>query len=505
MLRFAIAPQAQTSEAGSVDTGPIDSRRGRLLLARIYLAVVFVCTPFAIYTGLARPTVSQDFFFEATALLGVFFYSAGRLTGLISAPPRDPLRLWIVLYAAALAAAAYLSDVRGYTARRCLFPLAGIAFYMIVFAFPWRRRDMARLVACLSVSAFLAAAYGVIQSLGVEILPYAEEEREGKMKILSVFGHPNYAASYLGPVFLLLLSLRFWRQRSALPSRRMAAIVGGAALAAGLVSAAIFFSVGLIWLGLVAALGAAAWAIGRFQALAAVILILFFLLAGARGVWLALISAALFALLFWGAKAKWSVRAGAKWIAGAAIGLGAFGAACLWTPLGAYLARRTAETRPIASRVYAFVLAVEMIKQRPLLGWGYANYETHYFDEVMKFQRRPGAEIYNAYLMLSEGVPPKNVHNDLLEIAVDCGLIGVFAVLGMAVAFGLSMARALRASADSRDSALLLGILLALGCLAIDGLFSFPLRLPCSAVLFWGLLGIGSRLGASRPADQNPA
>ena len=45
-----------------------------------------------------------------------------------------------------------------------------------------------------------------------------------------------------------------------------------------------------------------------------------------------------------------------------------------------------------------------------------------------------------------------------------------------------------------RGAAPLLGVLMALSCIMIDGLFGFPLRLPCSAVLFWGLLAIGARM-----------
>jgi O-antigen ligase len=172
------------------------------------------------------------------------------------------------------------------------------------------------------------------------------------------------------------------------------------------------------------------------------------------------------------------------------------------TPLGGYLTKRLTDAAPVVSRLYSFTIAVEMIEERPWLGWGYDYYEAGYYDHVLAFQRRhrsaarsqKEAERYDYILTTHEGTPPKEVHNDLLETAVDCGLLGVFALFGLALTFATSAARAARLATDKRDSALLALIFSALLCMGIDGLFGFTLRLPCSAMLFWGLLGIGSRL-----------
>ncbi|MCX7016286.1 MAG: O-antigen ligase family protein [Candidatus Sumerlaeota bacterium] len=477
---------------------PLAAARRRLAL--LYLFVILAGTPFVIRLAFQRPTVSQTFFFEMAALLGAFAYSAGRLSWAIGAPPRDPLRPWIVLYGVALAAAAALGPQRGYSFTHGIFPLSGMALYFIAFAYPWNRRDAARLVLLLSAAAFVASAYGLMQGLNLDILPYAGEARVGKMKLVSVFGHPNYAASYLGPIFVLMLSLRFWRVRLRPPAPLLTAVVGCAALLVCAVLGAYRHSMALPLMGIALGAGAAAWGFGRFQALSIVVVGAFLLAAGARGIWLAIGVLFLAVAALFIARSRWTARAWMRLAAAVGVGLAAFAGVCAFTPFGHYLARRLTETQSIASRLYSFTIAAEMIRERPWLGWGYASFDAQYFNQVVELQKQKGSEVFNPLLIATQGKPPQFVHNDLLEIAVDAGLFGVFAFLAILVAYGAAAWRSIRSQADAREAALRAAVLLAVACVILDGLFSFPLRLPCSAALFWGLLAIGARLAAG--ADE---
>jgi hypothetical protein len=382
--------------------------------------------------------------------------------------------------------------------------MAGLAFYMIAFAYPWNRSSAAQLAGFLSLGVFAASVYGIAQSLGWEILPYDDTAREGKMKIISVFGHPNFAASYLGPALLLVATQGLWAPRRRRPPARLA-------LAAGIVPAALLSflswrlaSPGLASMAAAAALAAFAWKIGWFRELSILATAACLILAGARGAWIAMAVAAAAAGIIYLWQQNWRLRV---WLQIAALCVtlaAAMGLATIFTPLGGHLRARLTDSQPIASRLYTFTIAVEMVKQKPLLGWGYGAFNSgHYLEQTAAFQSRPEARAFDEFLMVVGGRPAGEVHNELLEVAVDCGLLGVFALFGMGLTMLRSGWRALRSLADRQCAALLLSLWLALGCVIIDGLFSFPLRLPCSAMLFWGFLGIASRLAAEHGAKEN--
>ena len=108
-----------------------------------------------------------------------------------------------------------------------------------------------------------------------------------------------------------------------------------------------------------------------------------------------------------------------------------------------------------------------------------------------------GADVFKRLLIDARGVPPGEVHNDILAIAVDGGLPAVFAFLAMVMSFVLITVRAAnesRRQGNLRKKQLLVAALAAILCLLIDGMSSFPLRLATSAMLFWGVLAIGARL-----------
>lgn len=466
-------------------------------LGFLYLASIFLCAPFVLDVHLGRPTPSQWLFFQVAVFFGAMAYSGGRLVGLVGRSPRDGLRWWVLLYAITIGVTAALSEEWKRSAVAALQPLAGLGFYFLVFAYGWTRRDVGRLAGFLSVGAFLAAAVGIVQSLGFSALPYAEDELIAHIKVLSVFGHPNFAASFLGPVLLLLVFQGGWGERPSRPRWSIAVVVGGVA-AIGLMAGFVFKDFGGWWvLAIAVVIGAAAWWAGWFRILTVVAIAVFIVLAGTRAIWIAVLLMTLVAVPGFVWIVGWRPRSWARTGIVVSVGIVALFCALCLTPLGGHLSRRATESTAVASRLYQFTIAVEMVKERPWRGWGYGAYATSdYFDSVVAFQGEEENEVFEPLLMMLKGEPPRYVHNDLLETAVDCGLVGVFALLGLGVAFlGVSW-RAIRRASDRRDAALSLTLVAAIGCVAVDSLFGFPLRLPCSSMLFWGLLGIASRLAA---------
>lgn len=490
-------------------TPPLETTPQRVLsgqrMAFLCIAAIFVMTPFAIARQLDRPSVSQRYFFELAAFSGVILYSAGRLLGLFKIPPRDLLRTWLILYVIALSVGAAFSPHPRPVFLNLIFPLSGIAFYVVVFAFPWDRIQIVRLLSCLAVTVYAASSIGVIQgALGaipdtaIKVLPYADRQIPGHMDVLSVFGHPNYATSFLGPALILLSGLNGWR-RQALPRPSLKQVIATSILATAVIIACamLWQTSGTLYLIIAVAAGIMAWLMRRFIHLTIISVLLSLLMAGSRGVWLALAVALVVMLPLWARTRNWQIARlkSLSWRIVLAVMVAT--AVIAMSPLRSYVQKRLHEQQAVASRLYGYTIAVDMLRERPWRGYGYGSFGTEYFDRVVKFQKQPGSAVYRNMLIDMNGTPPGEVHNDLLAIAIDGGLPATFSLLGFFLAFTVLLTtqsvRFARLGLHS-ESSMLISMLGAIICIMIDGLFSFPLRLPCSALMFWGIAAIGSRL-----------
>ena len=481
----------------------------------LLVCIVFVLTPFAIARQLDRPSVSQRYFFELAVLLIAVLYSGSRVIGLSSYSPRDLLRPWIILYAIALAVGAAFSPHPRPVFLNLVFPLAGIAFYIGVYGVEWTEQKMLRLTGALAVTVYAASAIGVMQAaLGaipgvtIKVLPYVDRQIPGHMDVLSVFGHPNYATSFLGPALILLVWRNGWfNKRKTRPSLLYVVIISllGCAAVAG--CALLWQTPGTLWLLVIVAAGILAWVMGWFIRVTIASVLLSLLMAGSRGVWLALAIAYLSMIPLWVQTQNWRF-ARFKSFAWRGIVLLLIAAVLIAvSPLRSYVEKRLREKQAIASRLYAYTIAVDMLRERPWRGWGYGSFSTEYFGRVVQFQQRPGSAIYRNMLTDMNGTPPGEVHNDLLAIAIDAGLPAAFCLLAILITLaGVIVVRSLQMARDElrTQSALLIAMLGAIICIAVDGLFSFPLRLPCSAMMFWGIAAMAARL-AQQPLSAPAA
>jgi O-antigen ligase len=100
--------------------------------------------------------------------------------------------------------------------------------------------------------------------------------------------------------------------------------------------------------------------------------------------------------------------------------------------------------------------------------------------------------------VLTATVAPLQAHDDLLERAAETGIVGLGALVALAVAAAAAARRSLRAAADARERAVPAAGAGALVALAAASLTGFPLEMPGTL-----LLG-GVALGLVAPASERP-
>lgn len=128
----------------------------------------------------------------------------------------------------------------------------------------------------------------------------------------------------------------------------------------------------------------------------------------------------------------------------------------------------------LADRPTLYVNALQLIKERPLLGHGAGQFEPAY-----RLQRKPAAS--------SEGII-EAAHSNYLEIAIEYGLVGLALLLLPCFYAAFTLARAFL---DHRERYGLPALGLSLWILsALHSLFDFPLQIPALAAIQIALITI---------------
>jgi len=302
------------------------------------------------------------------------------------------------------------------------------------------------LVQTVVVAVALSSVYGYVQRWGLDPFPWAARNIEEYRGMPATYANPNFAGHTLIPATIMALGVLAFRSR----------VIGGVAVA--LIASHLYLTD--MRAARVALLAAAA------------LLGLYFLLLRVH-------------------RAR-PLRA-ATWTLGISLLLAGAGV------LGglAYTATKVEGALPIDSalilRLNGYYGAARMALEQPVLGFGPGQYEIEAPRYWTNFEQRWYA---------AEGKKNDHLHNDLLETAVDAGLLGAGLYLALLV-WGLVQALVLIASRGEPDRRRL-GLVLA-GCIAafaVDGLFGFNLRVPVSAGLFFVLLGVLHAL-LQPPAARN--
>ncbi|MEW6273895.1 MAG: O-antigen ligase family protein [Bacillota bacterium] len=169
---------------------------------------------------------------------------------------------------------------------------------------------------------------------------------------------------------------------------------------------------------------------------------------------------------------------------------------CLAAAGGAFAAFRPELLQKIISfnylrnafeRTYFIKDALAMLKTRPVLGWGGGGWEEAY----RSFQ----GYLYNS----------NEVHSYYFQVAVETGVLGLLAVLGIWAAFFWAVHRAYRAAAAGVERKTLVWTLFA-GALAVGGhaLIDFDLSLSALTIALWTVFA-GVRVLAQLPGEREAA
>ena len=138
----------------------------------------------------------------------------------------------------------------------------------------------------------------------------------------------------------------------------------------------------------------------------------------------------------------------------------------------------------INTRLLIWKTAIEMIKDRPIIGWGIGTFKMEYLNyqaEVLKDLPWHLPYYANAH----------EAHNEYLQLLAEMGIFGFIAFLILFYFFYKKILLALsHENASNREKAILLGMLMGISGFLIHCLFTFPLHVPALGMTFFGIMGL---------------
>lgn len=375
-----------------------------------------------------------------------------------------PLLVFLVL---AVLSVWRVANLWAFAFRLALFA-AGLAVFVTVARSNGAPGRRAQFLKALCVSAVLATGFGTLQQLGLD--PFLATDS----RFISTFGNPHLYAEFVAPLLPVLLCLVLVAENA---QRLAVAMIGFAVCAGGLL-----------------------WSAARGPALAALAAMVFLLWALRRESRL---------LLLENRARLWACAGVLAGVTSLMVLTDNLVARKPWTAPTAPRSDGIATAVTPANSVRMgdlgvdFRLAVyrdtlDMIRERPLTGFGLGNFRIVY----PRFARTFGARFAE---MNDEVVPVGHVHNDLLEMAAELGLPGAIAFLWMLLWFIRSSVAAVGGRPpDAAWPRLAAGA--GLVALAINSLFAFGFYDPATSLEFWVFAGItmapSSRLGAAPSASD---
>jgi len=127
-----------------------------------------------------------------------------------------------------------------------------------------------------------------------------------------------------------------------------------------------------------------------------------------------------------------------------------------------------------ASRISGWKSAIQMVKERPLLGVGPDTLSINFRSyELPGFSRLTGIALAN----------PAYAHNEVLQVAATLGIVGLLSYLWLL----LTYLRMVTKFPDLRKDPIVVGMTASIGAVVVNNLFSF--HTVTTATLFWLFLG----------------
>ena len=290
---------------------------------------------------------------------------------------------------------------------------------------------------------------------------------------------PFFGASFVAALAVSLFGILQYFQIAYLPQTRYGnptpgSFLGLANFATEFLLIPFSFSVGLL---ATEPKGKSIYAVGL------AIIAFYFVIAEVRASWLAVTAEFVLGVVLFSLFARRipSLRPQKKGIIRLALISLLLAAGIAFTHFGHHLAKRAASLFDAQEpsrrvRLLAWKMAGAMVRDHPLFGIGLGNTE-------LLAPRYAPPELEAMYLASNTKID--HVHNDYLEILVECGLIGfsafalfLFSLLRLAI-------HSLAEAQDRRRFWLRLALITGIAGLLMNGFFSFPLRNPASALYFW--------------------
>ncbi|HDK25669.1 MAG TPA: tetratricopeptide repeat protein, partial [Candidatus Atribacteria bacterium] len=154
------------------------------------------------------------------------------------------------------------------------------------------------------------------------------------------------------------------------------------------------------------------------------------------------------------------------------------------------------EAYSVKRRIATWNFALMMIKDRPLLGSGIGTFQYNSLNYQAKFfEQGDNRSIYpHGYA--------KEAHNEYLQLVAELGIIGLGILLWIMIVYFYKGLIFLNKTEDNEKKGILIGLMGAVVAVLIDGIFSFPLHLPATLVLFWLFLGISMNIITEKKSEQ---
>lgn len=408
-------------------------------------------TPLVVIRSLKTPDVGQSCFFIVAVCAATAAQGSAWALGRSQFPRKWRLPFWLIaLNALAVLVSLHDSQNAWFSLRQLRLPLAGALFLMLIAVSPARRKVLARATTAMIFVGAVLAVLGIAQYFGIQIPGVVYTGQIHKNVVNATIGHPNHLSSVLGPIVFLIVSMYY-----ALRRNRLAVPAIGLVLLC--LCCIILARTRSIWLGLT--VGAIAMGVG--------------------GVCYMLRNRAARPLMA-------RVGIGALIAIG---GLAAFGAMMSVIGHGIDLRERLGSKNEISSRFFYWNAAIDMGRERPVFGNGYAMFDPKFWTYALQHQKSEMGKYYSDVMPAISGTNPGHAHNEYLEVFCEQGLFGLTALLalmGFFLYYGwLRMMR----ETDPRAAFQQLAVLCALVLTMVDAMLSFPWRLPASMIMLVIVLG----------------
>ncbi len=406
-------------------------------LALLPLSVIGLAVPLIVTPGLVEPySYMKESIFEMLLALSLLGYT-------FNLPKKTGLN-FSIHYLQLLLVASFLiccisvlgSETRFYGARR-LVEIGELLTFAFLISHLWRHR-LARslLIAGFMLGAIITSVYGILQWNDVIRVNWQALHWEAGLgrRIFSTIGNPNFLGEYILCLIWLPLALYLISRH---PLLRLTA--------------------GAAWLLMYAAL----------------------LYTNSWGCYLgALVGGIFFTILF--IRSRYSTSATRDRIVVAII------AFLLTASFVRYKGSQVVgETTGAVARALLYQAAVDMIKERPLTGFGLDNYFAYSNKYISRLSTKPQYNeifISNPNLILRN---PGRVHNELLSLWVELGIIGAILGLYFSIITMRYIIREVKLT-DSKSALDLICCAAGLAAVVAQSMVNFPLRttVPSMACAF---------------------